>query len=105
MIDRFGTLLLLTVSSAVASQPSAPPPVDAPLRDLIWGQLNFLHTTDIHGWLAGHLQEYVILAHHHVHLPDGQLQVVVLRRLGRLHFLLHAHAGESRSKWSRPSGN
>lgn len=27
------------------------------MRDLDWGQINFLHTTDIHGWLGGHLQE------------------------------------------------
>lgn len=25
------------------------------IKDLHWGQLNFLHTTDTHGWLAGHL--------------------------------------------------
>ncbi|KAL9125072.1 MAG: hypothetical protein Q9217_005666 [Psora testacea] len=40
-----------------AAQPSAAPPVAAPLRDLPWAQLNFLHTTDTHGWHAGHLQE------------------------------------------------
>lgn len=40
-----------------ASQPRARQPVSAPLRDLPWGQLNFLHTTDTHGWHAGHLQE------------------------------------------------
>lgn len=44
--------------SALAAQPSAPAPISAPLRDLELGQLNFLHTTDTHGWLAGHLQEY-----------------------------------------------
>ena len=27
------------------------------MRDLIWGKLNFLHTTDTHGWHGGHLQE------------------------------------------------
>ncbi|PHH64716.1 hypothetical protein CDD80_1091 [Ophiocordyceps camponoti-rufipedis] len=27
------------------------------MRDLPWGQLNFLHTTDTHGWLSGHLGE------------------------------------------------
>lgn len=27
------------------------------MRDLDWGKLNFLHTTDTHGWHAGHLQE------------------------------------------------
>jgi hypothetical protein len=39
------------------SQPSAPAPIAAPLRELPWGQLNFLHTTDVHGWWGGHLQE------------------------------------------------
>ncbi|KAI8948643.1 ser/Thr protein phosphatase family [Xylaria longipes] len=38
-------------------QPGAPTPVAAPMRELEWGQINFLHTTDIHGWLGGHLQE------------------------------------------------
>ncbi|CEJ61396.1 hypothetical protein PMG11_09931 [Penicillium brasilianum] len=45
------------VPSALAAQPSAPSPISGPLRDLEFGQLNFLHTTDTHGWLAGHLQE------------------------------------------------
>ena len=58
---------------ANAKQPSAPNPLPAPLRELPWGQLNFLHTTDTHGWHAGHLQEpqyaadwgdYVSFAHH-----------------------------------------
>ena len=40
-----------------AKQPSAPEPYAAPLRDLRFGQLNFLHTTDTHGWHAGHLLE------------------------------------------------
>jgi hypothetical protein len=58
MIDRLCTVLLLSISFAYASQPTAPRPERAPLRDLTWGQLNFLHTTDTHGWHAGHLQEY-----------------------------------------------
>ncbi|KAE8322744.1 Metallo-dependent phosphatase-like protein [Aspergillus sergii] len=45
------------VTPILARQPSAPEAIPAPLRDLKWGQLNFLHTTDTHGWLAGHLQE------------------------------------------------
>jgi 2',3'-cyclic-nucleotide 2'-phosphodiesterase (5'-nucleotidase family) len=49
--------LLLFSSYAFAAQPSAPSPVAAPLRKLPWGQLNFLHTTDTHGWHGGHLQE------------------------------------------------
>jgi 2',3'-cyclic-nucleotide 2'-phosphodiesterase (5'-nucleotidase family) len=42
---------------AQAAQPGAVKAVPAPMRDLKWGQLNFLHTTDTHGWLGGHLQE------------------------------------------------
>ncbi|KAF2473244.1 uncharacterized protein BDR25DRAFT_282601 [Lindgomyces ingoldianus] len=42
---------------AACSQPSAPNPIAAPLRELPWAQLNFLHTTDVHGWWGGHLQE------------------------------------------------
>ncbi|KAL2256296.1 hypothetical protein VTK26DRAFT_1886 [Humicola hyalothermophila] len=58
---------------AAAAQPGAAEPVPAPMRDLTWGKLNFLHTTDTHGWHAGHLQEaqysadwgdYVSFAHH-----------------------------------------
>ncbi|KAL8947402.1 MAG: hypothetical protein Q9222_006310 [Ikaeria aurantiellina] len=50
-------LVGLLTSRIYAIQPSAPGPVSAPLRELPWGQLNFLHTTDTHGWHAGHLQE------------------------------------------------
>lgn len=42
---------------ARAAQPGAIEPVAAPMRNLTWGQLNFLHTTDTHGWLGGHLLE------------------------------------------------
>ncbi|ATY59228.1 Ser Thr phosphatase family [Cordyceps militaris] len=49
-----GAALALTTRAA---QPGALEPVAAPLRDLHWGQLNFLHTTDTHGWLGGHLLE------------------------------------------------
>lgn len=59
MIMRFsyGVLALSVQSGVLAAQPSAAPPVSAPLRELPWGQINFLHTTDTHGWHAGHLQE------------------------------------------------
>ena len=50
-------LFLALTLAAQAAQPSTPSPIAAPLRDLPWGQLNFLHTTDSHGWHAGHLQE------------------------------------------------
>ncbi|PHH81799.1 hypothetical protein CDD82_7841 [Ophiocordyceps australis] len=67
---------LLTASllaTAGAIQPGAEAPAPAPMRNLSWGQLNFLHTTDTHGWLAGHLQQsqysadwgdYISFAHH-----------------------------------------
>ncbi|KAI3323308.1 Metallo-dependent phosphatase-like protein [Xylariaceae sp. AK1471] len=38
-------------------QPDAPNATYGPTRALEWGQLNFLHTTDTHGWLEGHLKE------------------------------------------------
>ncbi|RCI12885.1 hypothetical protein L249_0914 [Ophiocordyceps polyrhachis-furcata BCC 54312] len=65
--------LMGLASPALTSQPGAAPPVPAPMRDLPWGQLNFLHTTDTHGWLGGHPAEpqyaadwgdYVSFAHH-----------------------------------------
>lgn len=60
MIIRFPHtfLPLAFIPTIFAAQPSASPPVSAPLRELPWAQLNFLHTTDTHGWHAGHLQEY-----------------------------------------------
>lgn len=58
MSIRIIVLVLASLSEfSHAVQPSAPKPIPAPLRDLQWGQLNFLHSTDIHGWHAGHLQE------------------------------------------------
>jgi 2',3'-cyclic-nucleotide 2'-phosphodiesterase (5'-nucleotidase family) len=51
------TFLALWFTPSLAEQPSAPKPYAAPLRDLQFGQLNFLHTTDTHGWHAGHLLE------------------------------------------------
>lgn len=61
MILRSANWLVLVtlVAFGQSTQPSAPEPVSAPLRELPWGQLNFLHTTDTHGWHAGHLQEYI----------------------------------------------
>lgn len=50
-------LLSLVLARTRAAQPSAPKPQAAPLRELKFQQLNFLHTTDVHGWHAGHLLE------------------------------------------------
>ena len=38
-------------------QPGAPNATSLPRAPLEWGQINFLHTTDTHGWLSGHLKE------------------------------------------------
>ncbi|KAI5204172.1 calcineurin-like phosphoesterase [Aureobasidium subglaciale] len=38
-------------------QPDAQNSTSSPRGPLAWGQLNFLHTTDTHGWLEGHIRE------------------------------------------------
>ncbi|KAL2364403.1 hypothetical protein RJZ56_002661 [Blastomyces dermatitidis] len=38
-------------------QPEALNAMTKPKGPLEWGQINFIHTTDTHGWLAGHLKE------------------------------------------------
>ncbi|KAI9833214.1 MAG: hypothetical protein M1826_000127 [Phylliscum demangeonii] len=38
-------------------QPDALNATTGPRAPLEWGQLNFLHTTDTHGWLEGHVKE------------------------------------------------
>ncbi|KAI1001624.1 Uncharacterized protein K3495_g6575 [Podosphaera aphanis] len=50
-------LTSIFVALTVAEQPEARRPTSYPSRSLQWGKLNFLHTTDTHGWLSGHLQE------------------------------------------------
>ncbi|KAB8295945.1 hypothetical protein EYC80_008765 [Monilinia laxa] len=57
MVKHLLTLAGLLPSLAAGAQPSAPAAKAAPMRPLQWGQLNFLQTTDTHGWHAGHLQE------------------------------------------------
>ncbi|KAK4629618.1 hypothetical protein CLAFUW4_07823 [Fulvia fulva] len=37
------------------TQPGALETLPQQIKDLHWGQINFLSTTDTHGWLAGHL--------------------------------------------------
>ena len=59
MRPKYGAFLgaVAAVVQVHAEQPGAAKPEKAELRDLTWGQLNFLHTTDTHGWHGGHLQE------------------------------------------------
>ncbi|GAA5903580.1 hypothetical protein JCM8208_003630 [Rhodotorula glutinis] len=44
----------LADSSRALQQPDSTPPVDYPYRQLPWGEVNVLATTDTHGWLLGH---------------------------------------------------
>ena len=68
------------VAVARASQPGAAAPVPGPMRDLTWGQINFIHTTDTHGWIGGHFQEYVLRSpYHKLRLMS---QASILCRLG-----------------------
>ncbi|KAI7856228.1 Metallo-dependent phosphatase-like protein, partial [Circinella umbellata] len=47
----------LSSSLTKREQPDAPPTPKIDLNPLEWGDLNFIHTTDIHGWLEGHTHE------------------------------------------------
>jgi hypothetical protein len=38
-------------------QPDAQGATYGPTQELEWGQINFLQTTDTHGWLEGHIKE------------------------------------------------
>lgn len=38
-------------------QPDAQNATSGPRGPLEWGQLNFIQTTDTHGWLEGHIKE------------------------------------------------
>jgi len=39
-----GSALAAFARTVAAAQPGAAQPVPAPMRDLVWGKLNFLHT-------------------------------------------------------------
>lgn len=47
---------VVQVRNVRRSQPGTPQAVSDPRGPLSWGQMNFLHTTDTHGWLEGHLK-------------------------------------------------
>jgi len=47
---------LLQLGTAIQPESHSPRP-NQEIRELVWGDINFLHTTDNHGWHAGHLQE------------------------------------------------
>ncbi|GAA6025510.1 hypothetical protein JCM8202_001976 [Rhodotorula sphaerocarpa] len=56
---RFGSASALDASApaaapAIYQQPDSKDPRDWPDRPLPWGEVNFVATTDTHGWLLGH---------------------------------------------------
>ncbi|PTB62655.1 hypothetical protein BBK36DRAFT_1129005 [Trichoderma citrinoviride] len=57
MLESYLLGALIAAAAVDAAQSGAVKPVAAPMRDLTWGQLNFLHTTDTHAWLSGHFLE------------------------------------------------
>lgn len=75
-------------------QPDAQGATASPRAPLEWGQLNFMHTTDTHGWLEGHIKEqnygadwgdYVSFTKHMKH-KAGNLSVdLLLVDTGDLH--------------------
>ncbi|KAI4281210.1 MAG: hypothetical protein L6R38_003871 [Xanthoria sp. 2 TBL-2021] len=89
------------------AQPDAQEATVAPRGPLEWGQLNFLHTTDTHGWLEGHIKEqnygadwgdYVSFTRHMKH-KAGNLGVdLLLIDTGDL------HDGNGLSDASTPNG-
>ena len=89
------------------AQPGAQTASSSPRAPLEWGQLNFLHTTDTHGWLEGHIKEknygadwgdYVSFTRHMKH-KAGNLGVdLLLVDTGDL------HDGNGLSDASTPNG-
>lgn len=48
---------LATASLNALQQPHISPPKHSLFRDIVWGDINFVHTTDTHGWYAGHINQ------------------------------------------------
>ncbi|KAK3940521.1 Metallo-dependent phosphatase-like protein [Diplogelasinospora grovesii] len=75
-------------------QPGAQNADCGPSRALEWGQFNVLHTTDTHGWLAGHIKEknygadlgdYVTFANHMKHKAGNMGVDLLIVDTGDLH--------------------
>ena len=75
-------------------QPGAQNATVAPRGPLAWGQLNFLHTTDTHGWLEG----YGLLKNSNTWTSLTQLQpyqrAELWRGLGRFRQLYEAYEAQ-----------
>lgn len=56
-VSLFALLAVARADQNILQQPHITPPKHSRFRELVWGELNFLHTTDTHGWYAGHLNQ------------------------------------------------
>jgi 2',3'-cyclic-nucleotide 2'-phosphodiesterase (5'-nucleotidase family) len=63
-------------------QPDAQNATVGPRAPLEWGQINFLHTTDTHGWLEGHIKEQVRLFVPYYISSDAYFPLELRCRLG-----------------------
>lgn len=86
------------------------------MRDLTWGDVQFLHTTDVHGWFTphhsdeapstsfsadwGHWADFIRHARHKAHEQGQDLVVVDTGDLITGHGLSDAHASEARGHFS-----
>lgn len=77
------------------------------IRDLTWGDINFLHTTDTHGWYSGHKNQaiysadwgdFVSFGHHMKQLAASQNQDLLLIDSG------DRHDGNGLSDVTTPNG-
>lgn len=100
--------LVTTAEIVLQQQPHISPPKHSEFRELIWGDLNILHTTDTHGWYAGHLNQkpysadwgdFISLTHHFRNYAAHQELDVLIVDTG------DKHDGNGLSDATTPNGH
>ncbi|KAL6703600.1 hypothetical protein ACN47E_009460 [Coniothyrium glycines] len=89
-------------------QPDAQNATTQPKGPLEWGQINFLHTTDTHGWLEGHIKEQNYGADWGDYVSFTQHMKRKARKLGVDLLLVDTgdlHDGAGLSDATTPNGN
>ncbi|KAI2486392.1 hypothetical protein Ptr902_00525 [Pyrenophora tritici-repentis] len=89
-------------------QPDAQNATTMPKGPLEWGQINFLHTTDTHGWLEGHIKEQNYGADWGDYVSFTKHMKQKARKLGVDLLLVDTgdlHDGAGLSDASTPNGN
>lgn len=99
LIGAFFLLKFLNTEQILVKSPA--------IKDLSWGELNFLHTTDTHGWYSGHLNQpqyhanwgdFVSFAAHMREIADANSQDLILVDTG------DRHDGNGLSDVTSPNG-